>query len=84
MFNFSFEHYPVDYRFNFNKWHRYLMKNFRKGYLPKLDAKTIYKAVNSNSARLRYTSDFTTKMVFFLRSFLPLSVFQTIINKQSN
>jgi NADP-dependent 3-hydroxy acid dehydrogenase YdfG len=80
--DFPFEQYPIDYQENFKKWHRYLMKNFRNGYLPELDAKTIYKAVNSNNSRLRYTSDFTTKMVFFLRSLLPLTVFQNIINKQ--
>jgi NADP-dependent 3-hydroxy acid dehydrogenase YdfG len=82
--DFPFEQYPVDYKENFKKWHRYLMKNFKNGYLPELDAKTIYKAVNSKSSRLRYTTDFTTKMVFFLRSLLPLSIFQNVINKQSN
>ena len=82
--DFPFEQYPAAYQANFKKWHRYLMKNFNNGYLPELDAKTIYKTVNSNSARLRYTSDFTTKAVFFLRSLLPLSLFQHIINKQSN
>jgi NADP-dependent 3-hydroxy acid dehydrogenase YdfG len=82
--DFPFEQYPVGYQANFKRWHRYLMKNFKNGYLPELDAKTIYKAVISNSSRLRYTSDFTTKAVFFLRSLLPLSVFQNIINKQSN
>ena len=81
--DFPFEQYPVGYQANFKKWHRYLMKNFKNGYLPELDAKTIYKAINSNSSKLRYTSDFTTKMVFFLRSLLPLCVFQNIINKQS-
>ena len=81
--DFPFEQYPVDYQANFKKWHRYLMKNFKNGYLPELDAKTIYKAVESNSSRLRYASDFTTKAVFFLRSLLPLSVFQRIIHKQN-
>jgi NADP-dependent 3-hydroxy acid dehydrogenase YdfG len=79
--DFPFEQYPVDYQKNFKKWHRYLMKNFKNGYQPEVDAKTIYKAVNSNSSRLRYTSDFTTKAVFFLRSLLPLRVFQRIIDK---
>ena len=82
--DFPFEQYPVGYQDNFKKWHRYLMKNFKNGYLPELDAKTIYKAVNSNSSRLRYTTYFTTKAVFFLRSLLPLPIFQNIINKQSN
>jgi NADP-dependent 3-hydroxy acid dehydrogenase YdfG len=84
VFDFPFEQYPVGYQENFKKWHRYLMKNFKNGYIPELDAKIIYKAVNSNSSRLRYTSDFTTRAVFFLHSLLPLSVFQNIINKQSN
>ena len=81
--DFPFEQYPVDYQSNFKKWHRYLMNNFKNGYLPELDAKKIYKAVNSNCSKLRYTTDFTTKMVFFLRSLFPLCVFQNIINKQS-
>ena len=77
--DFAFEEYPLGYQANFKKWHRYLMKNFKNGYLPELDAKTIYKAVNSNSSRLRYTTDFTTKMAFILRSLFPLSIFQNII-----
>ncbi|MDR0231006.1 MAG: SDR family oxidoreductase [Dysgonamonadaceae bacterium] len=81
--DFPFEQYPDEYQTNFKKWHSYLMKNLKNGYLPELDAQTIYKAVNSNSSRLRYTTDFTTKTVFFLRSLLPLSVFQKIIHKQS-
>jgi len=81
--NFSFEQYPDDYQANFKKWHSYLMNNYKNGYMPEFDAKTIYKAVTSNSSKLRYTSDFTTKAVFFLRSLLPLSVFQNIINRQS-
>jgi len=81
--NFPFEQYPDDYQANFKKWHSYLMNNYKNGYLPELDAKTIYRAVTGNSSKLRYTSDFTTKAVFFLRSLLPLSVFQNIIRKQS-
>jgi NADP-dependent 3-hydroxy acid dehydrogenase YdfG len=80
--DFSFEQYPDEYQTNFKNWHNYLMKNYKNGYPPVLDAKTIYKAVNSNGSKLRYTSDFTTKAVFFLRSLLPLSVFQNIIDKQ--
>jgi short-subunit dehydrogenase len=78
--DFPFEQYPIDYQANFKKWHCYLMKNFKNGYSSELDARTIYKAANSNSSRLRYTSDFTTKAVFFLRSLLPLSIFQKIVN----
>ena len=81
--DFPFERYHDAYQANFKKWHRYLMKNFENGYLPELDAKTIYKAVNSNSSKLRYTTDFTTKAVFALRSVFPLSVFQKIISLTS-
>ncbi len=81
--DFPFRQYPEEYQSNFKKWHTFLMKNFKNGYDPQLDAKTIYRAVNSNSSKLRYTSDFTTRMVFFLRSFFPLSIFQRIIKKQS-
>ena len=76
---FPFEQYPDEYQTNFKKWHNYLMKNYENGYSPALDAKTIYKAANSGNLKLRYTSDSTTKMVFFLRSILPLPVFQNII-----
>ena len=81
--DFPFEQYPDGYKENFKKWHKYLMKNYENGYHPELDAKTIYKAVNSNNSKLRYPSDFTTKMVFTLRSLFPLSLFQSIIKKQS-
>ena len=75
--------YPSEYQTPFRKWHSYLMKNFKNGYSPKSDAKTIYMAVNSNSSKLRNTSDFTTRLVFFLRSIFPLSVFQNIIKRLS-
>jgi NADP-dependent 3-hydroxy acid dehydrogenase YdfG len=78
--DFAVEQYPIEYQSYFKKWHNYLMKNYENGYFPGLDAKTIYKAVNSHSSKLRYTSDFTTKAVFALRSLFPLSVFQNIIN----
>ena len=81
--NFPFEQYPDGYKDNFRKWHNYLMKNFKNGYSPELDAKIIYKAVNSTSLKLRYPSDFTTKAVFFLRSIFPLSIFQNIIKSIS-
>ena len=82
--DFSFEQYPNEYQDNFEKWHRYLMKNYENGYSPKIDANTIYKAVTGKNSKLRYTSDFITKLAFFLRSLFPLSVFQNIIKKQSN
>jgi NADP-dependent 3-hydroxy acid dehydrogenase YdfG len=81
--DFPFEQYPTEYRGNFKKWHNYLMKNFNNGYSPEVDARTIYKAANSNRSKLRYTSDFTTKAVFALRSLFPLSVFQKIISLTS-
>ena len=81
--DFPFERYPEEYRTRFKKWHGSLMNNYKNGYSPVLDADTIFKAVNSNDSRLRYASDFTTKMVFFLRSLFPLSIFQKIIIKQS-
>ena len=59
------------------------MKNIDNGYSPDLDAKTIFKAANSNSSKLRYTTDFTTKALFVLRSLLPLTVFQKIVKMQS-
>jgi NADP-dependent 3-hydroxy acid dehydrogenase YdfG len=70
-----FEQYDIAYRDNFKKWHNYLMKNYKNGYSPESDAKTIYKAAISKHSKLRYTTDFTTKAVFILRSLLPLSVF---------
>lgn len=76
-----FERYPDEYKIGFINWHSYLMKNYKNGYAPELDAKTIYKAVNDKSSKLRYTSDFSTKSVFFLRSLFPLSIFQGIIKK---
>jgi NAD(P)-dependent dehydrogenase (short-subunit alcohol dehydrogenase family) len=82
--DFSFEQYPVEYQAKFKKWNDYRVKNYDKvGYLPELDAKIIYKAVNSKSTKLKYPSDFMGKSLLFLRSLLGLSVFQKIINKMS-
>lgn len=77
-----FEEYPNDYRDRFKKWHTFLMKNYAKGYSPVKDAQTIYKAVNDNSSKLRYTTDFEAKFVLFLRSLFSLSIFQNIVIKQ--
>jgi len=77
-----FEKYPVDYANNFKNWHTYLIGNLKKGYNPQLDAKTIYKAVNDHKDKLRYTTDFNTKSVLFLRAILSLPIFQHIVNKQ--
>lgn len=81
--NIPFEEYPDDYRENFHSWHNSLMKNYENGYCPELDAKTIFNAVNDGRSRLRYTTDFSTRMVLFLQSLFPLSVFQNIVRKQS-
>jgi len=79
----SFVQYPIEYANNFRNWHTYLMGNYEKGYNPNLDAKTIYKAVTDGTSRLRYKSDFNTKLVLFLRSIFSLSIFQNIITNQS-
>lgn len=78
----SFEKYPLDYAKNFKNWHTYLIGNYKKGYNPSLDAITIYKAVNDNNDKLRYSTDFNTKLVFFLRAVFSLSTFQNIVRKQ--
>jgi NADP-dependent 3-hydroxy acid dehydrogenase YdfG len=78
----SFGKYPADYAKNFKNWHTYLIDNFKKGYNPNLDASTIYKAVNDNNDRLRYTTDFNTNLVFLLRGLFSLSTFQNIVKKQ--
>lgn len=78
-----FDQYPMDYRARFRNWHTLLMKNYENGYDPMLDAKTIYRAVHDGSSRLRYTSDFSTKLILFLRSILPLSAFQNSVARLS-
>lgn len=78
----GFEHYPIEYSSSYKKWHTYLLNNYKKGYSPDLDAKTIYKAVTKSNDKLRYTTDFNTKLVFVLRSIFSLSTFQNIVNKQ--
>lgn len=80
---FPYEQYPKEYQTPFKKWHRFLLKSYTNGYLPQLDAKTIFKAANSNNSRLRYTTDFTTKLVLFLRSLFPLPIFQKIVKSQA-
>lgn len=79
--NLPIDQYPNEYQSSFGKGHDSLTKNLKNGYSPKLDAKTVYKAVNSKSARLRYTSDSTTQFALFLRWLLPLAVFRAIIWK---
>jgi hypothetical protein len=46
-----------------------------------LAAKVIYKAVNNNSNKLRYTVDKTSKRLIFFRSISTLPLFQFIIRK---
>lgn len=82
--NTSFEHYPNEYQNSFSGGYNFLMRNYEKGYSPVVDARTIYKAANSKSSRLRYTSDFSTKFALALHSILPLSVFRKLIRKLSN
>ena len=82
--NFPIEQYSDGYRANFKKWRDYQTKSFDKvGYLPELDAKIIYKAVNSKSTKLKYPTDFMGKSLIFMRSLLGLSVFQSIIKKMT-
>jgi NADP-dependent 3-hydroxy acid dehydrogenase YdfG len=76
---FPFDRYPEEYRSGFRKWHRLLLERYENGYSPELEARTIFKAVNSNSSKLRYTTDLATKALFLLRAILPLSLFQRIV-----
>ena len=82
LFDLSFDNYPNGYRSYFKKWYTSLMKNYKNGYFPALDAKTIYKAATSKNSKLRYTTDFGTRFILFLRSILPLSIFQKIVISQ--
>lgn len=74
--NLPLEKYLDDYKESFGKWYKSLTDGYTKGYNPAIDAKTIFRAVNSKSSKLRYRSDFSTKLAFFLRALLPLSTFQ--------
>jgi NADP-dependent 3-hydroxy acid dehydrogenase YdfG len=78
------EQYPEEYQANFKKWHDFLMKNYETGPSPELYASTIYKAVNSSSSKLRYSTDFSTKLAFALRALLPLSLFRNIVKRLVN
>lgn len=77
-----FEKYPLDYSGNFKKWHSYLLNNYRKGYSPDLDAKTIYKAVTTPNNKLRFSTDFNTKLVLLLHLVFPLTLFQNMVRNQ--
>jgi NADP-dependent 3-hydroxy acid dehydrogenase YdfG len=82
--DFPSEQYPEEYHSNFKKWHDFLMKNYETGYPPELYAETVYRAATDNSSKLRYTTDFTTKLAFSLRVLLPLSLFRNIVIKLIN
>ena len=81
--DFPFEQYPNEYRISFKKWHRFLIDRYENGYFPEFEAKTIYKAANSNHSKLRYTTDLATKAILLLRLLLPLSLFQRIVRAVS-
>ena len=79
----KFEMYPKEYKDSFVKGYNSQLKQLKNGYSPILDAKPIYKAVNSKSSKLRYTTDSTKKMDMFLNWFLPLSLFRGMIKKMN-
>lgn len=81
--NLNFEEYPKEYQESFVKGYDSQLKTLKNGYSPKLDAKTVYKAVNSKSSKLRYPTDTTTKMAVFLTWLLPLSTFRCIIKRMN-
>ena len=68
---------------SFKKWYKYLLDNYKKGFEPDVTVKTIFKAANDNSYKLRYPSGYDTKSAFFLRKILPLGLFTYIIRKMT-
>ena len=76
----NMDHYPNEYRKSFHNWHDYLMKSYQKGNMSDMVAKTIYRAAVNHKKKLRYPSGMDTKMVFFIRSLLPFSLFKRIIS----
>jgi NADP-dependent 3-hydroxy acid dehydrogenase YdfG len=75
----SLDDYSEEYRASFKNWHAYLMESFNKGYGPEVTANTIYKAASDHRSKIRYASGSDTKMVFFLRSVLPLSLYNRVV-----
>lgn len=73
--------YPIEYKADFRIWHKYLMKNFAKGYGPEISAKTIYKAATDTRPKPAYASGMDTKMVFSLKKLMPHCIFNAIIKK---
>ncbi|MDD3051203.1 MAG: SDR family NAD(P)-dependent oxidoreductase [Candidatus Cloacimonetes bacterium] len=68
-----------DYKHSYDRWLKFLYKNYENGYSPVLDARTIYKAATDGKNKLRYTTDFTTRFTLFLRYILPFPLFIRII-----
>ncbi len=73
--------YPAEYRKPFGAWWKFIRKSYHGGYPATKDAATIWRAVNSRSAKLRYTTDFQTQAVFFMRRLYPLRAFQWLMRK---
>jgi len=72
--------FPEEYGKHFMKWYRFLERNIRKGYHPARDALTIYKAATGGNGRLRYITDFTTRILLLMRSVLPFPAFRRMIS----
>lgn len=83
IFSDSFENIDKKYKLSFSRWIKFLNTNYQKGYSPSLDAATIYKAANDRNNKLKYTTDFNTRLLLFLRSLLPLSCYQKLIYKMT-
>jgi NADP-dependent 3-hydroxy acid dehydrogenase YdfG len=77
--NLAFDDYPAEYHSSFRSWHNYLIESFQKGYGPDVTAKTIYKAALDNKCRLRYASGLDTKLIFFLRTLLPFTMYRRLV-----
>jgi NADP-dependent 3-hydroxy acid dehydrogenase YdfG len=75
--------YPREYQAIFKNWFSYLNANIQKGTLPEQEARVIYNAATGNTRKLRYSSDFNTRLAVFLHTILPLNTFQSIIAKQA-
>ncbi len=73
--------YPQEYRKPFGAWWKFIRKGYHNGYPATRDAATIWRAVNSRGAKLRYTTDSQTRTVFFMRRLLPLRAFQSLMRK---
>lgn len=81
--NLRLEEYPKEYKKSFRGWHKFIMNSIRKGFEPENTAKTIYQAVTDHKKKFRYTSGSDTKLVHFMRSILPFSLYIKMIRKMS-